>query len=110
MGKTKRSRRRGSRVRDRRKTDSGGSVMEKIESPFKWGWHHDFLQNYVWGKATGKGPSLKDAVDEEFTWKGIHNKGGRRRRKRRTRRRRRRKRRARGRCRRRCCTRKRRRR
>ena len=109
MGKTKRSRRRGSRVRDRRKTDSGGSVMEKIESPFKWTWRHDQLPNYLVGKVTGKGPGLKESVKETFTWEGIHNKGGRRR-KRRTRRRRRRKRRARGRCRRRCCTRKRRRR
>ena len=95
MGKTKRSRRRGSRVRDRRKTDSGGSVMEKIESPFKWSWHHDTLPHYLVGKVTGKGPGLKESVDETFTWKGIHNKGGRRRRKRRTRRRRRRKRRTR---------------
>ena len=89
------SRKRKSRKRDRRKTDSGGSVMEKIESPFKWSWHHDSFPHYLVGKVTGKGPGLKESVDETFTWKGIHNKGGRRRRKRRTRRRRRRKRRTR---------------
>ena len=94
--------------RDRRKADSGGSVMKKVESPFKWSWHHSLVPDYVTGKLTGKGPSLKDSVDEEFTWKGIHNSGGRRR-KRRTRRRRRKKRRTRKRCRRKCCTRKRRR-
>ena len=85
MGKTKRSRKRRSRTRDRRKTDSGGSVLHKIESPFKWTWRHDQLPNYLVGKMTGKGPGLKESVKETFTWKGIHNKGGRRR-KRRTRR------------------------
>ena len=69
------SRKRKSRKRDRRKTDSGGSVMEKIESPFKWSWHHDTLPHYLVGKVTGKGPGLKESVDETFTWKGIHNKG-----------------------------------
>ena len=99
MGKTKRSQKRRSRTRDRRKTDRGGSVLHKIESPFKWSWHHDTLPHYLVGKVTGKGPGLKESVDETFTWKGIHNKGGRRRRrKHHTRRRhRRRKRRTRGR-------------
>ena len=89
---TRKSRKRKSRSRDRRKTDVGGSVMQKIESPFKWSWHHATLPHYFVGKVTGKGPGLKESVDETFTWKGIHNKGGRRRRKRRTRRRRRKKR------------------
>jgi len=95
MGKTKRSQKRRSRTRDRHKTDRGGSVLHKIESPFKWTWRHDQLPNYLVGKVTGKGPGLKESVKETFTWEGIHNKGGRRRRKRRTRRRRRRKRRTR---------------
>ena len=89
----RKSRKRKSRSRDRRKTDSGGSVMQKIKAPFKWSWHHALIPDYVTGKVTGRGPSLKDSVEEEFTGKGIHNKGGRRR----------------SRCRRRCCTRKRRR-
>lgn len=71
-----------SRRRDRRKTDSGGDWKRKVESPFKWTWHHDLLPHYVAGEVTGKGPGLKKSVDEEFTWKGIHNKGGRRRRRR----------------------------
>ena len=53
-----------------------------MESPFKWGWHHSLVPKYVTGKITGKGKGLKDSVHDEFTWKGIHNKGGRRRRRR----------------------------
>ena len=112
MGKTKRTRNRRLHTRDRRKTDSGGSVMQKVAAPFKWSWHHALIPDYVTGKLTGKGPSLKDSVNEEFTWKGIHNNKGGRRRRRRSRCRRRcctHKRRTRDRCRRKCCTRKRRR-
>ena len=83
-----RKRKSRTRRRDRKKTDRGGSVLKKVESPFKWGWHHSLVPKYVTGKITGKGPGLKTSVDEEFSWKGIHNKGGRRRTRRRRRRRR----------------------
>ena len=85
-----RKRKSRTRRRDRKKVDTGGSFKSKVESPFKWGWHHSLVPKYVTGKITGKGPGLETSVKDEFTWKGIHNKGGRRRTRRRRRRRRRR--------------------
>jgi hypothetical protein len=89
MPRKRKSRTRRRRRRDRKKVDTGGSFKSKAESPFKWSWHHSLVPKYVTGKITGKGPGLKTSVKDEFTWKGIHNKGGRRRTRRRRRRRRR---------------------
>jgi hypothetical protein len=79
----KRTRRRRRR-KDRRKSDKGGTFTHAIESPFKWQYHHSPMAVWGVGKMKGeRGPSLGQDFERDFTWDGVHNKGGGRSRRRR---------------------------